>query len=547
MSIQTPRNRWTLVVLALFLAYASAFIVQSSLTIFGERYFCLMDDAMISMTFARNIAEGHGPVWYPGADPVEGFTNPLWMLFMAMVHLLPLNERFSALVVQIVGALILAVMILAVRALARVVQPVRSDAVFGAMVLAGFCYPLVYWTLMGMEVGLLALTVTVAAILALRGLDADEVPVGFYLLSGAATLIRPDAAVIYLAGWSALAVMQRRHRTRTLVIGSGVLLLFLGGQTLARLALFGEPLPNTYYLKMTGYSAMFRILRGGLVFLRYVGAANAALIVLPFVALLIRRDRTRMFLCWLVASQWAYSMYVGGDSWESWGGANRFLSTVLPLYAVLLGDVLARMMAAIAGGLAHDDGANAVVVPRAGRALYPAAVMVALVAFNGFATGEALLLAPQFQTTLNREMVTRAVMLRTYTAPDATVAVTWAGSIPYFSRRASVDLLGKCDPIVARQDSRIPAEIDRIDEFVPGHVKYDFAHSIGALAPDVVVQIWGGGRDEMAAFVYDSYLPYRIKAGDYEAEGLVFWFRRGSDRVRWDDLPEGSAVPPPGG
>ena len=547
MSEHAPRNRWTMVVLALFLGYAAAFIARSSLNIFGERYFCLMDDAMISMTYARNVAEGHGPVWYPGAEPVEGFTNPLWMLFMTVVHLLPLSARFFGLAIQIAGAAILAAMILAVRALARLMTPVRPEAVLGAMVIAGFCYPLVYWTLMGMEVGLLALTVTLAAILALRGLDEDNVPVGFYLLSGAATLIRPDAAVIYLAGWSALAVMQRRHRLRTLVIGAGVLLLFLGGQTLARLAVFGDPLPNTYYLKMTGYPAAFRILRGGLAFLRFAGTANAALIFLPFAALLFRRDRTRVFLCWLVAAQWVYSVYVGGDSWESWGGANRFVSTVLPLYAVLLGDVLARMTAVAAGGLEGAEGEHAAVIPRAVRALYPVAVTVALVGLNGFAAGEVLLLAPPFQTDFNREMVTRAMMLRKYTGPDASVAVTWAGSIPYFSRRKSVDLLGKCDPVIARQDSRIPAGLDRIAEYVPGHVKYDYARSIGALAPDAVAQIWGRDHDEMAAFVYDSYLPYRIRAGDYETEGLVFWFRRGSDRIRWDELPEGSAVPPPGG
>ena len=114
---------------------------------------------------------------------------------------------------------------------------------------------------------------------------------------------------------------------RTLILGAGVLILFLGGQTLARFAVFGDPLPNTYYLKMTGYPAVFRILRGGLAFLRFAGTSNVALIVLPFAALLIRRDRARVFLCWLVAAQWAYSVYVGGDSWESWGGANRFVST----------------------------------------------------------------------------------------------------------------------------------------------------------------------------------------------------------------------------
>ena len=534
-------------VIAVFIAYAGAFVWRSSLVIFGDRYFCLMDDAMISMTYARNLAEGFGAVWYPGAEPVEGFTNPLWMLFMAATHFLPVGDRFSPLIVQVAGIGILAALIPVVRSLGRMVNPGSRDSAVGAMVIAGFAYPLVYWTLMGMEVGLLAFAVSVAVLIALRGLERDTVPVGFYMFMGIATLIRPDAVVVYLAGWSALLVMQRSHRARTLGIGATLLLLCVGGQTLIRMAVFGDPLPNTYYLKMTGYPAVFRMMRGGMAFFRFVLAANPVVVLLPFAALLYRRDRARVFLCWLVGVQCLYSVYVGGDSWESWGGANRFISTVLPLWAVLLGDVLSRIASEATERLAAVQEAHPKAMPRVSRAFFPAAVLVALVAFNGFAPGEAFLVVPPFQTDLNREMVTRAIMLQEYTEPDASVAVTCAGSLPYFSRRIPVDLLGKCDPVVAHEDSRVPAGLAHIEEFVPGHAKYDFAHSIGVLAPDAVLQIWGQGRDEMAAALGDDYLPFRISMGPEDTQGFVFWFRRGSERVRWDAIPEGSAVPSRGG
>lgn len=51
------------------------YIYQTSFIVNGDRYFVLFDDAMISMRYARNFAEGNGLVWNPGETPVEGYTN----------------------------------------------------------------------------------------------------------------------------------------------------------------------------------------------------------------------------------------------------------------------------------------------------------------------------------------------------------------------------------------------------------------------------------------------------------------------------------------
>ena len=55
----------------------------------GELVFAVSDDIYISACYARNLAAGHGAVWYPGAAPVEGFSNPLWTALLALVHLVP--------------------------------------------------------------------------------------------------------------------------------------------------------------------------------------------------------------------------------------------------------------------------------------------------------------------------------------------------------------------------------------------------------------------------------------------------------------------------
>jgi hypothetical protein len=52
---------------ACFVVWASLFIYESSFVgIDGKRYFCLFDDAMISMRYAWNLSHGFGLVWNPG-------------------------------------------------------------------------------------------------------------------------------------------------------------------------------------------------------------------------------------------------------------------------------------------------------------------------------------------------------------------------------------------------------------------------------------------------------------------------------------------------
>ena len=89
------------VALAGFVAYAGAFIYRTSFVLDGERYFSLFDDAMVSMRYARNLAEGYGLVWNPGGERVEGYTNPLWVLYMALLHLLPVADSKSSLLVWV--------------------------------------------------------------------------------------------------------------------------------------------------------------------------------------------------------------------------------------------------------------------------------------------------------------------------------------------------------------------------------------------------------------------------------------------------------------
>ena len=98
--------------LVLLFVYWTIVILRLSFTIAGDRYFALLDDQMISMRYARHIADGFGAVWNVGEPSVEGFTNPIWTLVMALVHLAHVPPSHTSLVIELVSAVTLSATLL---------------------------------------------------------------------------------------------------------------------------------------------------------------------------------------------------------------------------------------------------------------------------------------------------------------------------------------------------------------------------------------------------------------------------------------------------
>src|SRR5919202_1675726 len=104
MSVLRRRDSLLIFIVLAYCIYAALFIFRTSYVIDGERYFSLFDDEMISMRYARNLALGSGFVWNPGGERVEGYSNLLWVLYMALVHLLPVPPAKISALVQVTRA-----------------------------------------------------------------------------------------------------------------------------------------------------------------------------------------------------------------------------------------------------------------------------------------------------------------------------------------------------------------------------------------------------------------------------------------------------------
>jgi len=523
------RRHAFLILVAAFFGYACLFIYRSSFVVNGERYFSLFDDAMISMRYARNLAHGYGLVWNPGGTRVEGFTNPLWVLYMAAIHLLPLPPSKTSAVVQATAAVLLTVNLVFVRAIALEATDRCEPIALGGAALTALYLPLNNWALQGMEVSALVAIVSACVWLALRSMRDGRFRAAPYVLLGASTLIRADMVVPLGALAAYFAATDARHRRRHIAWASAALVLFIGLQTALRLWYFGDVLPNTYYLKLTGYPLVWRVARGVVVMARFIWTFNVVLFAAPLV-LLARRNLRAALLLWMFAAQLAYSVYVGGDAWEYWGGSNRYITIAMPLFFV----ALSWSLFVVGAALVNASGVEATrPASRANVWVFSLLIAISIFSANSIhgagAWAEVLLVRPPLHAGTgdeNNQEVEEALVLRTITTEDATIAVTRAGTIPYFADRPSVDELGKSDRHLAHELSRVPPGRRGFLEFRPGHSKFDYRYSIDVLAPDVVVQLWDH-REEAAPYLRRSYTALSIT-------GTCVYARTASPHVRWE-------------
>jgi hypothetical protein len=531
-------------ILAAYTLYAAVFIAKTIFWVDGVPYSALFDDMMISMTYARNLAEGHGLVWNAGGERVEGFSNPLWVVFMALIHLLPISENWISLAVQISGGIFFIASLLVLRRVAGQVSGGQGRMVLLAVLLTAFYYPLSNWSLLGLEVSLLLLIVNLSMFLTLKTLESGRFSLGLYLLMGVATLVRVDAAVTYLTLWGLLVWFDRANRRRHLIEGGLVLILFIGGQTLARKLYYGEWVPNTYILKVEGLPLWARVRRGLQVTWNFVRGFFPLLMIFPFTVFFFRRDRKVLLVALVFLAQVAYSIYVGGDAWEHRGGANRFVALGMPALFLLFSMAVWEWYDRIRNWLQKSSQPAAGWLARLmpfGLAGFLALSMLLwnrmpgnyglITSLRRIDEGELrffLLLDRSIYVPGNERYTRDAIIIRKLTRSDASVAMVAAGNICYFSHRYCIDLLGKSDPVIARGGIQVPPDADW-RELQPGHIKFNYQYSIGMLKPDVVVEIRRSTGDIAEKYLDEEYVMAKVNTHP-------MYFRKDSNKIDWVQL-----------
>lgn len=167
----------------------------------------LVDDSAITFAYSRSLSEGLGTVVQPGAEPVEGYSNPTWMAALAVGSLLGLFDHGTLfgipdyILFPKALALVCCAGILVAghrAALAMTSRPWLVTTAFGAILAAIPSF--VIWCFSGLENSLYALTVVALAVLLSRAaLDHRLLSARTALTAGGlaafAALTRPDGPV----------------------------------------------------------------------------------------------------------------------------------------------------------------------------------------------------------------------------------------------------------------------------------------------------------------------------------------------------------------
>ena len=525
---------------ACFVAWASLFIYHSSFVgIDGRRYFCLIDDAMISMRYAWNLSHGLGLVWNPG-EYVEGYTNPLMTLIMALPTL-AFDKVGAVLTVQIlnIGFMLVnayLVMLIADHLLSGWEERYRRLFLALAFLCALSYYPLVYWSLMGMETGLVAVLLSLSILSALR-YARDQRPAQGVLISvslGLAFLTRPDTVVLavpvfayaFLAGRKS----ERSPSWRFLVGLVGLYVVFVVGQELFRWGYYGEWLPNTYTLKVSNIPLSSRIDNGTRFVTSFLKEVYV-LLILVGAGLILAFRREKLFLVSVFVVLVCYQVWAGGDFSNYW----RLLSPVMAIMLVLgVHEILmALQYLSERAGVRRDFPSNPGFLQRYVVGLLACELVLGMLwSVNSRFLPEIAMLRDFDQVRTNEGRINIALTIERFTTPGATVGVFDAGAIPYYTGRPAIDFLGKADPRIARlapDPSGLPMKqgFER-QIYYPGHNKYDLEYSIKELRPTYARGfVWGG--QNVLVWAQSEYVMVLYK-------GTRVDFLKDSGDVRWDDI-----------
>jgi len=350
------------------------------------------------------------------------------------------------------------------------------------------------------------------------------------LVLALAFLTRPDAAVpiAVIMIFRAIGLIKKPGWLRPLLIEAGILAGFVVGLTLFRLAYYGVPFPNTYYLKVSGVPLGVR-LEGGIVYIQPFLTTIAFPLAIALFSALTNWNRRFTLMLSLVLAGLAYQVYVGGDPFVYW--------RMLVPYAIFLLVVIVSegfKLTSLAIKERAEKTKKGFPQGSLTARILPTATVLLWVAFLtwhfNWKEREEILLDKKAPTVVaNGRNVQIALALADITTPEATLGVTWAGAIPYYAERNAVDFLGKSDKYIAALPPHIsPKPSKKKMRTIPGHNKFDLNYSIKKLKP-TYVQTMTWAQQDLTDYVRQHYRRVRHR-------NALLWLRKDSPNVKWDKL-----------
>jgi arabinofuranosyltransferase len=254
-----------------------------------------LDDAYITFRYSQHLANGYGPVWNIGQDPVEGYSSFLWMLLMAMSIKLGLDPVYFSKLISM-GAAVIIICIIYFYGTPRI-----NDQLIPIIAIAGVALSPAFalLTVQGMETIFTALLVLGGVVLSIRLMEkySNLTSIFLSLLLLLTFLARLDLIVFELVlAIVMMLLLYKQQGKRSLFRFVIILLVFLVIPGLAymfwRFSYFGYLFPNTFYIKQ----ATHLLSLGGIIMVfQYVTLILTPYILLTFYSLSKQRDLSQNY------------------------------------------------------------------------------------------------------------------------------------------------------------------------------------------------------------------------------------------------------------
>jgi hypothetical protein len=458
----------------------------------------MLDDAFISFRYAENLSSGYGPVFNPD-ERVEGYTNFLWVILLALGKTIGVDiVSFSRLLGSIFAIGCIFLLINAHKFIRSI--DYKTSAV--AALFLGSCGMFTAWATSGMEVTMFTFFVLLSILLYISTKQAGEIwwllcLVSFVCIISA--LIRPEGVMVFgIIFLDQLIASIRNNNHNFLYLLTPFIIIYFP-YSIWRYLYYGYLLPNTFYAKVG--STVSQIHRGA----EYLTEFAAPALFLLFPALISmflpkwHRRYSKSYLLVLVTVVYTlYIIAVGGDSMPAF----RFFTPLIPLFCLI----------------------SAMLILLLARTNKQIIFMIA-----------AIVLYNLIQMRTNREIYSRlkndkvvfygkevGLWLKENVPPNSVIATNTAGSIPYFSKLKTIDMLGMNDEHIAHR--KIPS----LGKGWAGHEKGDGAYVL-SIRPDYI-QLGSklGSKHPSKRFLSDNEIykspmflrmytfeKYRLNSGDY--------------------------------
>ena len=426
----------------------------------------MLDDSFISFRYAKNFSNGFGLVFNPGESPVEGYTCFLWVVLLAIGS----KIGFDIVILSKILGYTFSIGTLAALLFLRKNKNINLVNLISSSLIVSTCGAFTVWGSSGMETSLFTFILTLVFIQIEKFIVCPNSKTLTFsgLLLSLLSLTRPEGilitfTLIILIILHNIFILKKFHIKRVLALIIPIFLI-VGSHFIFRIIYYQDVLPNTFYNKVG--SGIDQFLRG----LRYMKSFLQAswFIFIPIILGLILKIKDKSFnknnsfymsIFITLVIYFIYIVYIGGDVMPAF----RFISPTIPILAILCSYSLMRITT-----LLHLSKAMFMII------------IITILSLNLYQWKYHI----KFNKHLKEDTVAIdgkevGIWLMNNFDKDTSIATNTAGTIPYYSKFRTIDMLGLNDKHIAKRD------MPDMGTGFPGHEKTDGKYILSK-EPDII-------------------------------------------------------------